>query len=253
MTGRITASLVAMAACAWLAGAALPTTADARPAHKAAHKHEPAAASVKAEDLPPSIPAMADWVARSWDNQSLPFAVLDKDAAVIAVFDANGKMLGASPVLLGSASGDESAPGVGDKELADIPMDERTTPAGRFVAAYGPAVGGRDVLWVDYETAISLHPVITSNPGERRPQRLASATADDNRISHGCINVPAAFYKDVVAPTFGDTKGVFYILPDTKPLREVFPDYYAQRMASAEPEEQVRPTRRGRWFPFHLW
>lgn len=253
---RITASLAAITACACLAGVALPTAADAKPAHK----HTAVAAKHKAEkpaqapsvDVPQDVSDMADWAVRSLDNESMPFAVLDKTAAVVAVYDADGKLLGAAPALLGSATGDDSMPGVGDMKLSDIPPDERTTPAGRFVGAFGPAAGGEDVLWVDYDTAISMHPVITSNPQEQRPERLATATPDDNRISHGCINVPAKFYKDVVQPAFSGTKGVFYILPDTKPLRDVFPDYYAQRLASND-SGPVNPTHRSRWLPFQLW
>jgi hypothetical protein len=258
MVGRITASLAATAACAFVAATARPATADAKPAHKAAAAKHGVKAKAPAQkppavDVPQSVSQMADWVVRSWDNESMPFAVLDKNAAVIAVYDGDGKMLGAAPALLGSAPGDDSLPGVGDLELADIPMDQRTTPAGRFIGAFGPSASGRDVLWVDYDTAISLHAVINSNPDERRPERLATATPDDNRISDGCINVPTKFYKDVVQPAFSGTKGVFYVLPDTRPVREVFPDYYAQRLASAEPQDQVRPAHRSRWFPFPLW
>jgi hypothetical protein len=51
---------------------------------------------------------------------------------------------------------------------------------------------------------------------------LASATARDNRISYGCINVPTVFWRDVVRPTFKGTSGVVYVLPDTLSLGLVF-------------------------------
>lgn len=65
------------------------------------------------------------------------------------------------------------------------------------MAHYGPAIGTTEkVLWVDYETAISMHPVVTSNPKEHRLERLKSTTPDDNRITFGCINIAPAFYED---------------------------------------------------------
>jgi hypothetical protein len=73
-----------------------------------------------------------------------------------------------------------------------------------------------------------LHPVVTTNPKEHRLERLASATPEDNRITFGCINVAAAFYEEVVRPTFTGTSGVVYILPEATPLNEVFPMIQAQ-------------------------
>jgi hypothetical protein len=165
---------------------------------------------------------IAGWVMASQDNRGMPFAVIDKEAAQVLVFGADGKLKGLAPALIGSAVGDDSAPGIADRELKDIPMKDRTTPAGRFVAGYGPATGGQHVLWVDYETAVSIHPLTTGNRAEKREDRLASPDPADNRITHGCINVSAEFYKKVVQPTFRKG-GVFYVLPDTLPMQAAFP------------------------------
>jgi hypothetical protein len=81
-------------------------------------------------------------------------------------------------------------------------------------------------LWVDYADAISLHRVITTNPQERRLQRLATPTPLDNRISYGCINVPKNFFEHVVQSAFAGTNGIVYILPEIKSMRDVFPAYY---------------------------
>jgi hypothetical protein len=169
-----------------------------------------------------------DWVVRSRDNGDLPFMVIDKVAAVVGVFDAEGKKLGTTAALFGVTPGDDSSPGVGDRELSDIAPEERTTPAGRFVSKFGAAAGNRRVLWVDYSTSISLHPVVTTNKKERRVERLRSTTADDNRITFGCINVPARFYTSVVVPNFRKDIGVVYILPEVKSLNEAFPAYQPQ-------------------------
>ena len=68
----------------------------------------------------------------------------------------------------------------------------------------------------------------TGVPAERRPERLASPTPEDNRVTHGCINVAPEFYEGVVRPTF-EEGGVFYILPDTMSLAEAFPAFVQSR------------------------
>ena len=70
-----------------------------------------------------------------------------------------------------------------------------------------------------------MHPVITTNPVERRLQRLVSPSPLDNRISYGCINVPATFYTSVVLPSFAGKNGIVYVLPETRPARQVFSSY----------------------------
>ena len=174
---------------------------------------------------------IAEWIVDSADNLGLPFVIVDKIDARIFVFDAGGRLHGAAPALLGLARGDDTVPGIGDREYADMPPDTRTTPAGRFVAALGMNARGEDVVWVDYDAAVSLHRVITAKPKERRLQRLATPTPLDNRISFGCINVPAKFFDTVVSPAFTGTKGIVYVLPETRPGREVFGAYDVRERA----------------------
>lgn len=173
--------------------------------------------------LSPAAQQVVGWVRRSGDNGGLPFLVVDKVAAEVRAFDRDGAPIGGAPALLGLARGDESAPGIGRRRLASITPQERTTPAGRFHSGIGRNLAGEDVLWVDYEAAISLHSVIRGAAGDQRQQRLSTATALDNRISYGCINVPVAFYKAVVQPEFRRAGGIVYILPESKALRAVFP------------------------------
>jgi hypothetical protein len=167
------------------------------------------------------------------DHRGLPFVIVDKKAARVFVFDAQGELRGAAAALLGQARGDDSAPGIGDRELSAIRPNEKTTPAGRFLSALGGNMRGEDVLWVDYATATSMHRVLTTNPKERRAQRLASATPLDNRISYGCINIPVKFYENVVRPAFSGTQGIVYVLPDTKTIRQVFAGYVSDEPAEA--------------------
>jgi len=166
--------------------------------------------------------AVFDWLVRARDNQDLPFMIIDKRRAHLWVFDLAARLQGDAPVLLGMALGDHTAPGVGDKELSEIKFDDRTTPAGRFVAEVGMNARGEDVVWVDYDSGVSMHRVITTKAHERRAERLETPTPDDNRVSFGCINVPKFFYEATVSTTVKGGKSVVYILPDSHPVHSVF-------------------------------
>ena len=182
----------------------------------------PAQADFAGEQASGDVQQLADWVLHSDDNRGLPFVLVDKPHARVLVFNSAGRLLGATPALLGLARGDDSVAGIGERRLSSIQPDERTTPAGRFVAGLAYNLSGQQILWVDYDLGISLHPVRSSNPKERRLQRLASPSALDNRISYGCINVPAVFFQAVVMPLFMATPGMVYVLPETRPLQSVF-------------------------------
>lgn len=170
----------------------------------------------------PNVQDFAVQVVASRNNQELPFLVIDKVQARVWIFTAEGRVLGQTAALLGLAIGDDSVPGIGKRRLATIRPGERTTPAGRFLSSLGPNLQGQAVLWVDYDSAISLHRAIVGLPQERRAQRLASATPSDNRITYGCINVPAAFFQTLVVPALGARGGIVYVLPETRPASQVF-------------------------------
>ena len=166
--------------------------------------------------------AVADWIARMNDSQGQMFVVIDKKSAHLYLFNAEAELQAHSPVLLGSALGDDSVPGIGDKPIDQVKPHERTTPAGRFVGEPGRNARGEDVVWVDYDAAVSMHRVVTSNAAERRLERLASPSTDDNRISYGCINVPTAFYDLHIRPAFSTHTTLVYVLPDKAPLNRFF-------------------------------
>lgn len=196
--------------------AAPPTTLDELP---------------RGQDVSDTVIELAGWVVASGDSQGYPFAIMDKAAAQVLVFGGDGRLRGAAPALFGSAVGDHTAPGIAGLALREIPGRDRTTPAGRFVGGYGPSIDAGRVLWVDYESAVSIHPTATGVPSEKRPERLASPTPDDNRVTHGCINVSPTFYEQLVRPTF-ERGGVFYILPDEDPLDETFPEFAESRRSA---------------------
>jgi hypothetical protein len=169
---------------------------------------------------------VADWVMDSGDNQGMPFAIVDKVDARVFVFESDGRLRGEARALLGLARGDESVPGIGDRPLSAVRPEERTTPAGRFVASLGHNLKGKEVLWVDFEGAVAMHRVVTNNPKEHRLERLASPSPRDRRISYGCINVPADFFDNVVEPTFTGRCGIVYVLPEIRSIGEIFKSYY---------------------------
>lgn len=194
----------------------LAAQADAAPA-------KPSVPDFGTTDPSPETRELVQWIARSGDNAGMPFVLVDKQAARLHVFDASARLLDSTPVLLGSAPGDDSVPGIGQRPVHEVRPEERTTPAGRFVGQYGHTLTGEDVVWVDYEAAVSMHRVRpTLQPRERRAERLASETIADNRISYGCINVPAAFYDQHIRPVYAQMSALVYVLPEHKALREVF-------------------------------
>jgi hypothetical protein len=157
---------------------------------------------------------VADAVVASHDNQRLPYVLIDKIDARVFVFDAAGRLQGSAAALLGMARGDRSVADIGDRTVQAIRPPERITPAGRFLAYLDRDAEGREILLIDYDASIALHPVVKGTPEEHRAERLDSATADDNRISFGCINVPPTFFKQIVRPAFLHTRGYVYILPE---------------------------------------
>jgi hypothetical protein len=171
--------------------------------------------------LPEDVRQVAHWAYTSGDPGGRSVVIVDKKQARVFVLDPVGRFQGVAPVLLGSARGDHTVPGVGDKPLSQVLPEERTTPAGRFIAEPGVNAQGEDIIWIDYAAAISMHRVRTRVQAERRLQRLASPTPDDNRISYGCINLPHRFYEEVLAPR-ARSGAVVYVLPETRPHHEVF-------------------------------
>lgn len=178
-------------------------------------------------DFLPSSEArhVADWVADSADNAGADFILIDKKYARVLVFDAQARLRATSAVLLGGAQGDDTVPGIGSRPLDQVRPEERTTPAGRFVGERGHNARGEDVVWVDYDAAVSMHRVLATHPKERRLERLASESVQDRRISWGCINVPVAFFEAHISPLFAAHRAIIYVLPEVKVPAEVFGSY----------------------------
>ncbi|EJG7147572.1 hypothetical protein NAK13_004286 [Escherichia coli] len=157
--------------------------------------------------------AVRAWVQETKDNQGQKYIIADKVAGELYIMDSRGNVLATMPALYGSRKGDAAVPG--------------QTPAGIFMLQQRHDVGaslGGDVQQFAEHTDGSIwaiHRVLTANPKQMREARLKSATAADNRISLGCINVPADMYDKYLKNGF---QGKLYVIPEQKPLGEVFRD-----------------------------
>ena len=200
-------------------------------------------ANLKLETASPEARQIADWVVDSGDNKNMPFVILDKKEAKVFVFHAHGGLRGAAPVLLGITAGDDSFPGVGNKPLSMVKPEEKTTPAGRFLAASDKNIHGSDIVWIDYDSAVSLHAVVKGKPEERRAERLASPLPSERRISFGCVNVPVNFFKTALLASFKKSDGIVYVLPETRTTQQVFAAYYdvndKEKVAAAKQEDPI--------------
>jgi hypothetical protein len=160
-------------------------------------------------------PGLAQRILASADHRGLPFAIVDKKTATLTVYLADGRLIGATPVLLGQTPGDRSVPGVGERaQSGQLRADDRTTPAGRFASEPGHNLAGEAIVWIDYPSALAIHRVRPGRSQERRVQGLASPDARDRRLSAGCVVVPEAFFDAVVRPVLGRGPGVVYVMPE---------------------------------------
>ncbi len=143
-----------------------------------------------------------------------PFAVVDKRQATLAIYDAEGRLVGRAPALLGLTPGDQEPASAKGKAPDALSRDERVTPAGRFEAQPGRNLTGERIVWIDYEANLAIHRLRPAPASQQRPERLASTHLPDRRITLGCVVVDPAFFDQVVLPTLGGSKSLVYILPE---------------------------------------
>ena len=167
------------------------------------------------------VQRVSRWIRETGDNGGLPYLLVDKANARVYSYSRAGQLQGDAPVLLGMAKGDRLLV-PNSATMSVMRPEQRITPAGRFISRLGIDSHGKELLVLDYDASFSLHPVIKGKPYEHRAERLASATSDDNRISFGCINAPIPFYENVVSPSFRGTKGIVYVLPETRAAAQLF-------------------------------
>jgi hypothetical protein len=144
-----------------------------------------------------------------------PFAIVDKQAALIAVYRSDGSLAGVSTALLGQDPGDATLPGVGDRtQSGRLRPGDRTTPAGRFVSEPGHNRSGEAVVWLDYDAAFAIHRLRPGSSQAERQRRLNSREVSDKRVSAGCVVVPVSFFETVVQPLLGRGPALVEVLPE---------------------------------------
>lgn len=140
-----------------------------------------------------------NWVKATHDNNGKVFVVADKNEGKIHVVDSNGKVLDTQNAIFGRNKSNDNV--------------ANSTPSGRFklqkaltTKASDKRVFGDDVLTLtDTVTGKDITKkdggVIAMHRLWNKPERVKainSATASDNYMSAGCINVPTAFYNSAV-------------------------------------------------------
>jgi hypothetical protein len=228
---------LALGGAALSASFPLPTAA----AQYAAVKH----ADFRGQAFSAEVHHIADWAVHSGDHKGLPFIVVDKRNAQAVAFDRTGRIIQATPVLIGIGVGDTFPPGVMQLQMHQMQPWQRITPAGRFFAEEGVNLERQSVLWVDYDAAIAIHALPAKETHQRRRERIVSPDPAEHRITFGCINVAPEFYKRVVRPQFARKGGMVYVLPDSTPLKTVFKSSYEvgeRRLTSAEQAIGASPS-----------
>lgn len=114
--------------------------------------------------------------------------VMDKARGELLIVE-NGTVIMRSPALYGKGAGEDEG------------EDRNVTPAGIFTLQEYSAnsrqyEGGRVLAFLCQRAGCYvIHPTWNGAPAERRNERLASPSVEDNAISNGCINVPTEFYQ----------------------------------------------------------
>lgn len=190
---RLNAILSAVVAVVGVGAMTIPQDAHAQ-AGFATYESGPQIAGVSQE-----ASNTINWVKASHDNNGKIFVVADKNEGKIHIVDNNGKVLDTQNAIFGRNKSNDNV--------------ANSTPSGRFklqkaltTKAADKRVFGDDVLTLtDTVTGNNITKsdggVIAMHRLWNKPERVKainSATASDNYMSAGCINVPTAFYNSAV-------------------------------------------------------
>lgn len=150
--------------------------------------------------------ASLDHIIDTNDNGGRPFVIADKKAGKLYLMNADGKVVDTTPALFGKTPSDSAkTSGVTGAGKYDLKYNRDA----RLPSGYAGSVQSFDTGANGEQFAI--HRVIDVK-GQNRQSRLDSKTARDNRITLGCINVPAEFYNQHLDSELG---AVLYVLPET--------------------------------------
>nr|DAW58945.1 MAG TPA: hypothetical protein [Caudoviricetes sp.] len=190
---RLNAILSAVVAVVGVGAMTIPQDAHAQ-AGFATYESGPQIAGVSQE-----ASNTINWVKASHDNNGKIFVVADKNEGKIHIVDNNGKVLDTQNAIFGRNKSNDNV--------------ANSTPSGRFklqkaltTKTADKRVFGDDVLTLtDTVTGNNITKsdggVIAMHRLWNKPERVKainSATASDNYMSAGCINIPTAFYNSAV-------------------------------------------------------
>jgi hypothetical protein len=178
-------------------------------------------ADFNGRELSPAASKVVNWIGAQ-NRQSEVSLVLDPTTGRMYVLR-GGKIEADAPALFGKA-------GVGSNEhlvrtfgnrgqpsysIDNMPDENKITPAGRFPLNMedDPDYGTRITFNHSLGIAYAVHRVYLGDPKERRQQRLDSATASDNAISFGCVNVSDEFYDKTLKRFNYNGDAYAYLIP----------------------------------------
>jgi len=212
------------------------------------------------------------------------FFIADKPNGMIHAFAANGSYMASAPSLYGKAAGDVLTEGRNEaNRTEDVTDSGKVTPAGTFKleAGKGSYTGGYVLYLVDPKTGVgvgankagggaivAVHSVYNGTASENREGRLDTDTANDNKISFGCINTAEEFFVDNVRPNIESFDGgMVFVMPDdvsqtsklfsskqpkgsptnpSTPSQPALPTEDAARPTRKEPERRVGDQKDGK-------
>jgi hypothetical protein len=151
------------------------------------------------------------------------FMVADKPNGMLHIFKEDGSHALSDATLYGKDAGDVLG------KVSSLEGGPKITPAGKFTMKESSATyaGGTSLILVeskDHTGYIAVHAADVSTPSERRLARLETPTAEDNRISYGCINTKHDTFIKEIKPHINDLDGgLIFVLPDaTETTAEMF-------------------------------
>lgn len=143
------------------------------------------------------------------------FIVADKPNGMMHVFKADGSMLVQDSALYGKDIGDV------ESKVSSLKGGAKITPAGKFTLAASPDAeyaGGMTLDLVETQEdggIIAVHAAYLGDAKENRLGRLASPSAQDNRISYGCVNTSHDTFLKSILPNIDMLNGgMIFVLPD---------------------------------------
>lgn len=238
---RLNALLSAVVAVVGVSAMTIPQDAHAQ-AGFATYESGPQIAGVSQE-----ASNTINWVKATHDNNGKVFVVADKNEGKIHVVDSNGKVLDTQNAIFGRNKSNDNV--------------ANSTPSGRFklqkaltTKAADKKIFGSDVLTLtDTVTGKDITKadggVIAMHRLWNKPERVKainSATASDNYMSAGCINVPTAFYNSAVDNLDG---AMVYILDnkDTPKTGNATQKVTKSSTQTKEESTKTTPTKQGKF------